>query len=150
MFNLFGDPLLRVELPRNVSVTAPARTIAGHTISIQGNCPIDGQCTIELVCRRDRLTFEFPRRRNLAGGNEALMAMNATYAKANDSRWNQREIYVKKGRYAIDLNVPAHARGPSHIRVMVNGDDEFAIGATDVYIQPTGERADLRTSNAER
>ncbi len=63
LFNLLGDPLLRLPQPGRVEVSVDGRIEPGGELSISGTSPIDGQAEIELVVRRDRLTFQpAPRR----------------------------------------------------------------------------------------
>ena len=55
LFNLLGDPLLRLHHPKEVEITAASTIDAGRTLELTGQCPTSGRCTIELVCRRDRI-----------------------------------------------------------------------------------------------
>ena len=150
MFNLLGDPLLRIEVPRLVSISTDKKVIAGNKLMIRGNSPIGGRCLVELACRRDRMTFDFSRRMNLEGGHETLVGMNETYARANNQVWNRREVQLRAGEFAIEIDVPKKARGHAHARLMVEGDNDIALGATDVYIRMVGNKDELRTSNADR
>jgi len=62
LFNLLGDPLLRVQYPSELSVEAPATATAGQTVIVKADAPWPGKAVIELSVRRDRLTFQPPRR----------------------------------------------------------------------------------------
>ena len=150
MFNLLGDPLLRIELPRTLRVTTESHVNAGETLIVRGTSPIGGRCQVELVCRRDRMTFDFSRRLNLEGGNQTLVNMNQTYAQANNQVWQRRQVELRPGDFAIELTVPAAAKGYAHTRLMIEGDDDIALGAADVYIRMAGGKDDLRKSNAVR
>ena len=150
MFNLLGDPLLRIQVPRRLEVLANESASAGETITIRGKSPIAGRCVVELCCRRDRLTFDWSRRRNLAGGHEDLVAMNQTYAQANNQTWVRRNVDVRKGGFAVNIKLPVGAKGPAHARVFVDSGKDMALGATDIYIRQAGDKSGLRTSNAER
>ena len=150
MFNLLGDPLLRIQVPRRLVVSADESASAGETITIRGKSPIAGRCVVELCCRRDRLTFDWSRRRNLAGGHEDLVAMNQTYAQANNQTWVRRNVDVRKGAFAVDIQLPVGAKGPAHARVFVESGKDMALGSTDLYIRQAGDKSGLRTSNADR
>ena len=57
LFNLIGDPLLKLPCAAVVQVQAPRQIRSGEKLEISGTTPIDGEVEIELVVRRDRLTF---------------------------------------------------------------------------------------------
>jgi hypothetical protein len=134
MYNLLGDPLLRLRYPREVDVSVAERVEAGQKLSVAGRSEIDGPCLVELVCRRDRLTFEPSPRREFIRANAALTAQSQVYRKANDRRWAWQSTRVSGGRFQTQLDVPDDARGPCHVRVFVQGENEYAIGAADVSL----------------
>ncbi len=68
--------------------------------------------------------------------------MSRVYEFANEKRWNSRQVRVTGGRFRVRLPIPNEAQGPSHVRVMVQGQDDFAIGASDIYIQPLVDAAE--------
>ena len=62
LFNLLGDPLLRLKYPHGVQLDVVDKAVAGTHLEIRGNSPVGGRCRVELVCRRDRLRDEPPAR----------------------------------------------------------------------------------------
>jgi len=58
------------------------------------------------------------------------------YAKANDRRLAWTEIEVCGGRFAATLAVPKDARGSCHIRVFVEGSEDFGLGAAETTAKP--------------
>ena len=126
IFNLLGDPLLEVDYPHPISLAAQRRVAAGENLRLHGTAPISGPCTLELVCRRDRLTFTPSRRKSPENDEQVFNEMTATYHRANDSRWLQRKFNIRAGRFVIDVPVPSLARGPSHVRLFVDNGQDFA------------------------
>ncbi len=126
IFNLLGDPLLEVDYPHPIPFTSQRRVAAGENLRLHGLAPISGPCTLELVCRRDRLTFTPPRRKNPENDEQVFSEMTETYHRANDSRWLQRKFDIRAGRFVIDLQVPTQARGPSHVRMFIDNGHDFA------------------------
>ena len=59
--------------------------------------------------------------------------MNAVYDRANDHRWVAESFVLERGRFERQLRLPPQARGPCHVRVYVEGEADFAVGAKDVY-----------------
>jgi hypothetical protein len=138
LFNLIGDPLLRLPHSRPVTIEAPRTVKAGDTIWVNGACDLDGPCTLELVVRRDRLPFAPPARAKFDAGESALASYDDVYRRANDARLAAVEVKPAGGRFAARLAVPADARGACHIRAFVRGANASALGATDVLVQPAG------------
>ena len=134
LFNLFGDPLLKLKYPQ--AVRAGGRR-QGH-----GRDPLGGprkpagagRCHV-LVCRRDRMRADPPPRQRFdrspqrrwrstppTGGQRPLLA--------------QREVTVEPGNFLTAVKIPPEARGACHVCVFLeNGDGHaFALGSTDIYI----------------
>jgi hypothetical protein len=135
LFNLFGDPTMKVRLPEAVQIAAPAISAPGETIHIVGQSPIDGEADIELVVRRDRFRNKLAERPRYEVGPNASKTFEAAYREANDPRLVTKKISVRNGRFETDLAVPIDAFGPCHVRIFVSGADGFALGASDISIQ---------------
>ncbi len=106
--------------------------MAGDRIQVEGRSPVDGSCAVELVVRRDRLTFQPPRRGKF--DLNALDEYAAVYEKANEPRLASAAIELVDGRFAAQLEVPSGARGACHVRVFVEGAAGCAAGAADIRI----------------
>jgi hypothetical protein len=134
LFNLVGDPLLRIPRPAPLQVAAPATAEAGRPLSIQGTTSLAGTCTVELVVRRDRLTFKPPRREEYLGTPESLDEYQRIYDQANDHRLAVAEIAVTPGDFHVELQVPPDARGACHVRAFIVGAESCALGSADLKI----------------
>ena len=134
MYNLLGDPLLRLSYPKEVALNVAGRVEAGSTMRVSGASEVDGECIVELVCRRDRLTFRPPIRREFDDSPAGLALLNEIYRKANDGRWATETTQVCGGRFQTDIEVPEESRGACHVRVFVQGERDYAIGTADVYV----------------
>ncbi len=144
LFNLIGDPLLRIHHPRNVLIDVQEYGTAGEILEVHGTSDVDGPSVIELVCRRDRLTFKPARRAEFDATEAGLQAMQETYVKANDGRWSATAQKIVNGTFFATLPIPREARGPSHVRVFVQGEHEFAIGSRDIYLRMPEEADEQR------
>ena len=136
MFQLLGDPLLRLPYPRPVTLVAPQRARAGETITVEGTASIAGTCVLELICRRDRL-----RTAETGIGQptvSAAQAANQTYELSNDPCYASTSLVVPAGPFSTALEVPREAHGPCHVRAFVEGPPgggrDFGLGAADVFI----------------
>ena len=135
LFNLVGDPCLRLHHPQDIDLTFEGTAQAGGKIQVRGSSPIAGNCTLELITRRDRLTFTPPARPQYADGTAALEKIDADYRRANDPRYVVVEQRIKKGPFSAELVVPADAYGPGHVRMYVEGKADFAVGSADLTFQ---------------
>ena len=134
LFNLIGDPMLRLRYPTKIELPAPATVAAGRTLEITGRCPIDGNGVIELIMRRDRLPMARPDRSRFPQSSETLSEFQETYQRANDRQLQAVAVEVRDGRYLARLAVPRGAEGACHLRMFVEGADGFACGTTDVSV----------------
>jgi len=143
LFNLIGDPLLRLKHPQPIRLEAPATVTAGTPLEVAGTCPIRGRGTIELVVRRGRLTFSAPARREYPASG-GLSEFQEVYRKANDPRLASAPVTVADGRFTARLDVPEDASGSCHVCAFVEGADGFALGSADVTIQSRPRPNDKR------
>jgi hypothetical protein len=135
LFNLIGDPLLRLRQPRALELQAPQYAAAGGDVEVTVISPLAGKCTLELVCRRDRFTFTPPARPHFDPADGALAAYDEVYDRANDGRFAARQMDVLPGATRAVLPVPREARGSCHVRAYVEGNEDFALGSADVYVR---------------
>ena len=149
LFNLLGDPLLRMKYPGAVEVTAAREATPGSRIEISGHCDSPGRLTLELVCRRDMLRFVPPLRDKFDPSDEALTAFTDLYQQANDPCWTRQEYDFAGGEFRAELKIPAEAIGPCHVRVFVCSDDKCALGSTDVLIRRATTQSPQKPEPAE-
>ena len=158
LFNLTGDPMLRLRHPKAVEVevpsliAAPPQATAGRTLEVSGTSPVEGRATIELVVRRDRLTFTPPSRRGYPQTSGELARFQECYQEANNRRLALVESTVEGGRFHARIAVPNNAAGPCHVRVFVEGPDDFALGEADLVIaeRPSGSGATAGLSSSAK
>ena len=134
LFNLLGDPLLRIPHAEPLVVESATEVQAGETLTIRGQSPLAGQVTVELVCRRDRSRVKQAPRRRFDASHEALTEYAATYAAANDHCWVREQFRCETGSFEHRLQVPVTTEGPCHVRLFVEQGPRHALGATDVHV----------------
>ena len=135
LFNLIGDPLLRLRHPEPIKVDVAGTATAGSELRVSGRCAIDGRCTLELVVRRDRLTFKPAGRPTFDATGEKLAAYQDVYRRANDHRLMHCAVPLVDGKFEKTIRIPDAARGACHIRVFVEGEAGYAVGAANVRIK---------------
>jgi hypothetical protein len=135
LFNLLGDPLLRLPHGRDIQITAPKTATAGQPLLIQGTSPVNGRAQIELVVARDRLTFNPQVREQFEDDHAALEKFTPIYNRANDQQLAQQVVEIRDGQFRTTLDIPPTAHGKCHVRVYVEGRKQHALGAVDIDIE---------------
>jgi len=135
LMHLVGDPLLRISKPLPVKVLAASEAKAGSPLRVNFESPIDGQAKIEIVYRRDRLTFRPQRRTVNVFNNDELTRFQEVYEKANDRVKVDVDLSAKRGTNEVVIEIPADARGKCNVRVYVAGKDSHAMGSEPIQIK---------------
>jgi hypothetical protein len=140
LFNLIGDPNLRLSHPRDLKVEVVGDAIPGDEVRIKAGLPVAGRMILELVCRRDVLKADLPARERFDPSNAGLASLQETYLRANDSVWSRRELELRslppeEEPLSLSLPVPKEARGAAHVRVFIQGERDYAAGAASVFIR---------------
>ena len=63
-----------------------------------------------------------------------MQALNAEYWRANNDCFVQRRILVDSDTFQTELKIPENAEGRCYVRVFVEGDQDFGMGAAVVKI----------------
>ncbi|HID76844.1 MAG TPA: hypothetical protein EYP56_12720 [Planctomycetaceae bacterium] len=132
LFNLIGDPLLRLAHPKPVPLELDGAPRPGSVLEVSGWSPLAGRVTVELVVRRDRLTFTPPVRGEYPGPLDQQESFQQVYRMANDRRLAGCELTTGVGRFTARLPVPEEVGGPCHLRVYVQGADGCAAGSVAI------------------
>lgn len=135
LFNLLGDPLMRLRHPQALALQLAEQTEAGRALIVSGETTVGGMLTVELVCRRDRTRSTLPRRK--APQDETDFAQyNDIYALANDRCWVTTTVRCEPGPFRIELSVPPDAHGPCHVSACLDGASGFALGSVPISVLP--------------
>lgn len=135
LFNLLGDPLLRLKQNDAVEVASPAAASAGDEIEITGKTPIGGEFIVEVLCRRDQLRIDPPKRELYLNADDILSQFHETYHQANDRRWTAAVGTVESGEFTTKVTIPPECKGFCHVRVSVKSPDRYALGSSNLYVR---------------
>jgi len=135
LFNLLGDPLLRLQHPRTIPIRAADEVRAGETLAVAFTSEMDGMATVELVCRRDHARYPPPRRTSYDPAGEALAEYSRVYKQTNDRRWTAKSFLCSAGEVHTLLSVPEDARGTCYVRVFIEEAAHFGLGAAKVTVR---------------
>ncbi|MFM7072989.1 MAG: C25 family cysteine peptidase [Planctomycetota bacterium] len=136
LFNLLGDPLLRIRHPLPARVVIPEDVEAGQEVEISLESPTAGKATLQLVCRRDRLRVDLPARDDFESAAREFERFDVAYRFANDRRWlNEALDWRNPGVFRATLKIPEEAHGACHLTLHVDGRDHHALGAADLFVR---------------
>ena len=122
LYNLLGDPTMRIPLPAKAKIGAVRQ---GDKLEVTGDSPMAGEALIELVTPR---TPNRPRR----VGDRAEDFRKA-YERANHRHVAQTSMRIPKGAFKAAFDLPA--RGRYVVRIFVGGKTGTAAGAAKVVVE---------------
>jgi len=128
LFNLLGDPLLRLPHPARATLAASERATAGETVVITVESPVAGEALVELSEER---TPAVPPR-----ADDEEVSFRRAYARSNDWVRVARTTGVEKGTATrVELPLPEDlSPGQYHARVWVTGKRAAASGSVPVWV----------------
>ena len=153
LFNLFGDPLLRVKFPERCAVEAPELAYSTQTIPVSGIVPnaTNRQTTVrvELLLADFRSPVAKPRRsKTFIESAETRAEFETTYRAANNFVVAASQVETQNGRFQSDIAVPADFSGECVVRVAATDGERYWIGSRRVLVRPFSGR-EGRSSNAK-
>jgi hypothetical protein len=149
LFNLLGDPLLRLRAPLAVEMTLAAPAARGQRLAVSGRCSLEGRCLVELIGPRDRAVA--PSRAAIAPATLAdLDQRQRCYERANDPRLASAQAAVNDGQWQVWLDVPDDAPAVCHLRAFVEGREAHAVGALEVRLEPGPPVVQAAAASASR
>ncbi len=128
LYNLFGDPAMRIPRAAPVEVESPEETAPGARLKVMGRTDVAGEVLVELVAERTPLVPQRP------DDEDATFA--AIYAQANARTKASATTTLNEGRFAVELTVPEDVNtGRYFVRVWVTGAGGAAMGARLVEVK---------------
>ena len=146
LFQLIGDPMLRLTYPAELTLSGPADAQPGAKLRLTGRTAVAGQGVLELVCRRDHHKVPPPTRDRFDPTDKGLAALHGVYQQALDRTWARWSVELPAGDFATDITVPTDCRGPCHVRLLVANGQGYALGSTNLYIRPPQTEAQTAKS----
>ena len=133
MFNLLGDPLLRLNYPRGVKLTSPVTARNGSDIQVGFQAPVAGKAILELAAERGVQRFVPMQRQEF---DRTLVARYTDeYIQANDAVWHSEERAVNAAvAVSVKMKVENISPGFQTIRLYLQGDQHVYIGSKRIYV----------------
>ena len=151
LFHLFGDPLLRLPLPKRLPFDSPQSVEAGNTLTVKGKIGPGGVVVAELATPRIRPAAVPKERIPFKTTEEANAEFLKTYLATN----NRSVIYIahkSKGEtFELKLPVPDDLDGEYIVRVFGANTEGVSVGSAKVTVTPRSVAAQKNaTSQGKR
>ena len=140
LFNLLGDPCLRLRHPQAVKLDVVFDENDPTKVVVKGDSPLAGRATVELVRPLGQLGFRPPRRSKYPNSPDELAEFDKIYKKANDGQISSAKLQVTPGPFQVELKVPEGLVGKFPIRVFIEGKDGFGSGAAELHLKKQEEQ----------
>lgn len=125
LYNLLGDPALRLQHPESISLTAPRSVTSGASFEVAGVAPHAGTLTVA-VCPLPGSADVDPTASRLE-----------RYEQANCVDIARVEIPDQAaGRFRVELTLPPSLRGSVRLVARMEGSDGWSTGTSRLLVRP--------------
>jgi hypothetical protein len=140
LIQLFGDPLLRFNLPKDVKLTAPEKAAPGETIAVNVESPVSGKAVVQLFYPNGELAVKPPVRGKYSTSADLAKEMQNTYESGLDRPAVEVPLHLSEEEVvyfdSAKITLPANLRDGSYdLRVWIEGEKDFAMGAKKVIVK---------------
>lgn len=135
LFNLVGDPMLKLNYPEAVTLKAPRDAQPGDELQITGTTALAGQGVLELICRRDQFKAPPPKRERFDPRDAALAEYQGVYEQTLDRCFGRWALDLPQGEFATNIKIPEGCQGPCHVRLLVAGEKSHALGSANLFVK---------------
>lgn len=142
LFNLFGDPLLRIRQAKAIKVKSPLVAAPGEEIEIEVASDVMGPCVIELACRRGDFVQPIQRRKDFENSDAFMALMNDIYALANQDCFHSHQCRLVQMSEKVRIRIPEDAVNSCVIRCFAQNGTECSVGATVITVRTVDKRDD--------
>ena len=138
MFNLLGDPLLRVNYPDGMRVKCAATVSNGKKLQVTFDSPIVGKAVVEIVAQRgsqrEPLIDRNINKLKSIPKSDRWDGYSKEYEMANNPVWVSVGREVQVGPQDIDVLVENVSSGLQTVRVVIYGKRRLIIGSTRMFV----------------
>ena len=135
LFNLLGDPLLRLPQSSSMGIDSPKTVVSGENVLITGNSPHSGRLLVELSFDRSKLPFRPKTRKEFEWSYEFLQRVQKEYRSANQKVVSRQAFDVNKGPFRVEISVPDNLKGKFQVRAFVENRQACAVGCCDLRVR---------------
>ena len=137
LFNLLGDPLLKISRPATIELNAPQSIQQGELIVVSGTSPIEGRCEIEIVYPRKRIPDQAKKIRVAIqrATSDKLELQQQLFDAANVSVIATAVIPSVHDTFRAEFDTKNIPTGQLEIRVSIYGDSGWGVKSIPIEIK---------------
>jgi hypothetical protein len=135
LFNLLGDPLLRLPKSESMGITAPRSAVSGDSIIVRGASPQSGRMLVELSFDRSKLPFQPQDRKEFEWTPQFLHRVQKEYLSANQKTVSRQVFDIDKGSFQVEIDIPHHLKGKFQVRAYVENQQAYAVGTSEIRVR---------------
>lgn len=135
-FNLLGDPLLRIKIPRELEVEEKNIVFGSDSVTIKGKLGIANDIQIKAELVRDGFNTVLSSGR-LKQLRETNADYKSVYERANDFVVSSTQCTANDGFFSLTLLLPEGYSGKSRVRIFARDDKQAYIGSFPISIRPS-------------
>ena len=133
MFNLLGDPLIRLKYPEGVKLNCLPIVKNGESLKVSFQAPASGNAVLELATERGVQRF-MPLRREQFDRNQSDV-YDREYRQANDAVW-LADHWQQENSTTVSRDLPIKDVKPGFqtVRLVLRGEEQVYIGSKRIYV----------------
>ncbi len=137
LFNLLGDPLLKISRPSDINLNAPESILQGEALLISGKTPIAGRCEIEIVYPRKRIPDPAKKLRAAIqkATSDKLDLQQQLFDAANTSVITSKIIPSIQDNFEAEFDTRDLPTGQLELRVSVYGKNGWGAKTLSIEIK---------------
>ncbi|MEE2639525.1 MAG: C25 family cysteine peptidase [Planctomycetota bacterium] len=135
LFNIRGDPLLRLPRAKTVPLSTPSTAVSGKSLLVSGDSPHAGRLLVELSFDRAKLPFRPKDRKEFEWTHEFLERIQQEYVSANRKTVARQVFEVDEGPFEVEIDVPEQLKGKFQLRAFIENRQAYAVGSSDIRIR---------------
>ncbi|MEM8865396.1 MAG: C25 family cysteine peptidase [Planctomycetota bacterium] len=137
MYNLLGDPLLRLRRPAPLLLSIlPSDSASGH-VRIVGASPIAGECCLQIKRRHREAAMIRGNRNEFQLDAETQASYEAAYQEANPPAVVEETFDIDAGSFTVELPYPPGNLADYVLVGSVAGDKQLAVGHATLKGEPS-------------
>lgn len=150
LFNLFGDPLLRIRFPRHIDFDLPESAYQDESVTVSAAAADTAQeewsavetppsveparVTVELVSLPSRPKVKTENRTEYSDSDEARIEYQRTFEAVNDRVLTSAECETADGAWSVELPLSVERPGTYLVRVLITSTAETSVGVKRIRI----------------
>ena len=135
--HLLGDPMLRMQYPKQMNVQVPERAAPGDILRVTGDIAADSQLTVELAFRRPDVPRSVSAQAVTVDTEDGRSNYQDRYRLANEKVIIEDTSRCQAGAFESAIEIPSDLRrGRYCVRVYAEGQSGWEVGYQELLIRP--------------